>query len=84
MDLVLSVSQFVRCEISGFHGGEYEYVFWDVGPCRLDDGGSKHIRNVGQFMKLHGATSQKTLIFYSYVGLKMMEFLMALSKSAQR
>jgi hypothetical protein len=23
------------CEISGSHGGEYEYVFWDVAPCSL-------------------------------------------------
>jgi hypothetical protein len=40
--------------------------FWDVPLCtmsqRPDDGGSKHLRNVGQYLP-HAATSQKTSIF---------------------
>jgi hypothetical protein len=45
-------------------------VLWVVAPCSLveiyrqgkrpDDGGSKHVRNVGG---LHGATTQKKAIF---------------------
>jgi hypothetical protein len=45
-----------RDKISGSHGGEYE-------DDRPDDGGSKHLWNVGKLTRLYGAIFQQTVIF---------------------
>jgi hypothetical protein len=64
-------------EISGSHGGEYEdTVFWDVAPCHLVEvyrhfRGAFCLHHQGDRIsemsvtsaKLHGAESQKTVIF---------------------
>jgi predicted secreted protein len=40
-------------------------VYWVVAPfsLRADDAGSKHLLNVGKLLQIHGATTQKTVIF---------------------
>jgi hypothetical protein len=43
-------------------------VFWDVAPCSLDDnrpddGGSKHLRNVGQFLRDYMVQHPRLMIY---------------------
>jgi hypothetical protein len=58
--------QHIVCEISGSHGASMKRAFCDIGPCSLVDDVPLKRRSTPE--RLHGAVSQKTIIFIKVVG----------------